>query len=106
MYPNTSFFLIHFSLSKICAFVDMFNSICFWEVHFSIFVPNEFCCKDLCSLLGPVYTECQHQYCDVASDIALIKLLRFLTNQTSYSKNWLQPRLTTHDAGIDTEAPN
>ena len=108
MYPNTSFFLIHFSLSEICVFFDMFNSICFWEVHFSIFVPNEFLLQRtvFAVLLEPVYTEYQRQYCDVASDIAVIKLLKFVTNQTSYPEDGLQPRLITYDASIDTEAPN
>ena len=39
---------------------------------------------------GPVYTEHQHQYCDVASDITLIKLLRFLNkSKMSRFKNGL-----------------
>ena len=65
-----------------------------------------FYCKELCSLLGPVYTECQRQYCEVASDITVIKLLKFLTNQRSRSKNGLQPQLITYDASVDADAPN
>ena len=50
--------------------------------------------------------ECHRQYCDVTSDIALIKSLRFLINQESHSKNGLQPKLVRYDARFDTDAQN
>ena len=55
---------------------------------------------------GPVYIERQGQCCNVSSDIALIKLLRFLVNQASRSKNGLQAHLITYDARVDDDTSN
>ena len=37
--------------------------------------------------LGPVYTERERQYCDVAIDIALFKFLRFVKKTNESLKN-------------------
>ena len=39
--------------------------------------------------VGPVYTECQRQCCDVAGSISLIKLLRFLNKLSQLLQKWV-----------------
>ena len=60
-------------------------------------------CRSVNATLGPVHTERQHQSCGVASDITLIKLHRFLINQTCRSTNGLQPQLIRYDTSIDAD---
>ena len=43
---------------------------------------------------------------NVASDIALIKLLRFLNKPSESLQCWLQPQLIRYDTTIDADAPN
>ena len=50
-------------------------------------------------LQRPVYTE-RHQCYDVASDIALIELPKFLNKPSE-----LQPQLTRYDASVDADPP-
>ena len=56
--------------------------------------------------LGPIHTEHQYQRRDVASNIALIKLLRFLNIPSKSLQNGLQPQLIIYDASTDTDATN
>ena len=54
------------------------------------------------SVNRPFSTDCQRQCCD----IGIIKLLRFLINQASHSKNDLQPQLIRYYASVDADVPN
>ena len=49
-------------------------------------------------------SECQ--CCDVASDIDLVKLLKFLIIEVSDPKNGLRRQSIRYDTSIDTDAPN
>ena len=57
-------------------------------------------------VLGSVHTEYQCQYCNVASDITLIKLLKFLNKPIQLLQNGLQPQLIRYDVSIDADASN
>ena len=56
--------------------------------------------------LGPIHTEHQCQCRDVASNIALIKLLRFLNIPSKSLQSGLQRQLIICDARIETHATN
>ena len=52
-------------------------------------------------------TICDKCRCDVASDVLLIKLLRFLNKPSeSLQKNGLQVQLIRYDTSVDTDASN
>ena len=58
------------------------------------------------SSLGLVYTECLRQCCNVDSDIALNKSLKFLNKPTNCSKNGQQPQFIRYDTSVDAEVQN
>ena len=55
---------------------------------------------------GSAYTQHQCQCCDVAGNMALIKLLRFLNKPNESLKNVFQPEMIRFDASVVANTPN